>query len=98
MMKYRKEKDSLGYVNVPAERYWGPQTQRSLQNFKIGGHQMPDEVIRAFAILKKAAALTNRDLGVLDADKARSRLVRAAAFFRIAKARITSSEIGRAHV
>jgi len=70
MMKYRKEKDSLGYVNVPAERYWGPQTQRSLQNFKIGGHQMPDEVIRAFAILKKAAALTNRDLGVLDADKA----------------------------
>lgn len=69
-MKYRKEKDSLGYVDVPAEKYWGAQTQRSLQNFKIGGHRMPSEVIRAFAILKKAAAFTNRDLGVLDADKA----------------------------
>ncbi len=66
----RKEKDSLGYVEVPIDRYWGAQTQRSFQNFKIGGHKMPTEVIRAFAYLKKAAAMTNSELGVLEADKA----------------------------
>ena len=65
-MKFRKEKDSIGYIDVPADKYWAAQTQRSLENFKIGGHQMPKEVIRAFATLKKAAALTNQDLGVLD--------------------------------
>jgi fumarate hydratase class II len=69
-MQYRKEKDSIGYVDVPADKYWGAQTQRSSQNFKIGGHQMPIEIIRAFAILKKAAAFTNRDLGVLPTEKA----------------------------
>lgn len=71
-MEFRIEKDSLGEVQVPAEKYWAAQTQRSLQNFKIGGpgDKMPIEIIRAFAILKKAAALTNKDLGVLDADKA----------------------------
>ena len=67
----RKEKDSLGYVEVPVDKYWGAQTQRSFENFKIGGHRMPAEVIRGFAILKKAAALTNENLGVLDGDKAR---------------------------
>jgi len=67
--KFRKEKDSLGYVDVPADRYWAAQTQRSRENFKIGGHLMPKEVIRAFAYLKKAAALANRELGVLDARK-----------------------------
>ncbi len=72
-VKYRKEKDSLGFVNVPAEMYWGAQTQRSLQNFDIGGHRMPTEVIRAFAILKKAAAATNAELGVLP--KGKSRLI-----------------------
>ena len=71
-MEYRIEKDSLGEVQVPAKQYWAAQTQRSLQNFKIGGaaDKMPLEIIRAFAILKKAAAYTNQDLGVLAADKA----------------------------
>ena len=71
-MEYRIEKDSLGEVQVPANKYWAAQTQRSLQNFKIGGaaDKMPLEIIRAFAILKKAAAYTNQDLGVLAADKA----------------------------
>ena len=68
-MEYRKEKDSLGYVDVPADKYWGAQTQRSFQNFKIGGQKMPEEVIKAFAILKKAAAITNAELGVLPEDK-----------------------------
>jgi len=68
-MKYRKEKDSIGYVEVPAEKYWAAQTQRSYQNFKIGGQKMPEEIIRAFAILKKSAAYTNTDARVLSADK-----------------------------
>ena len=68
-MKYRKEKDSIGYVNVPADKYWGAQTQRSKQNFKIGGNIMPIEVIKAYAILKKAAAITNNKLGVLSRPK-----------------------------
>ena len=70
-MKFRKEKDSIGYVDVPADKYWAAQTQRSLENFKIGGQKMPVEVIRAFAILKKAAAMTNADLGVLSKPKAK---------------------------
>lgn len=69
-MGFRKEKDSIGYIDVPADKYWAAQTQRSLENFKIGGQEMPKEVIRAFAILKKAAAQTNAELGVLDQDKA----------------------------
>ena len=68
-MQYRTEKDSLGPVEVPAEAYWGAQTQRSKDNFKIGGQRMPVEVIRAFAILKKAAAQANLALGVLSEDK-----------------------------
>ena len=68
-MGFRKEKDSMGYVDVPAEKYWAAQTQRSKENFKIGGHQMPKEVIYAFAILKKAAAQANNELGVLADDK-----------------------------
>lgn len=71
-MNYRIEKDTMGEVKVPAEKYWGAQTQRSLENFTIGGHRMPIEVIKAFAILKKAAALTNAELGVLSQDKANS--------------------------
>lgn len=70
-MKYRKEKDSIGIVKVPAEKYWAAQTQRSKQNFKIGGQQMPMEVIQAFGILKKAAANTNAALGVLPKAKAK---------------------------
>ena len=70
-MKYRIEKDSIGNVKVPADKYWGAQTQRSKQNFKIGGDLMPLEVIRAYAILKKAAAQTNNKLGVLSGPKAK---------------------------
>jgi fumarate hydratase class II len=71
-MEYRIEKDTMGEVKVPADKYWGAQTQRSKDNFKIGGTPMtmPGEIIQAFAYLKKAAALTNLDLGVLAKDKA----------------------------
>lgn len=69
-MEYRIEHDTMGEVKVPAHVYWGAQTQRSIENFKIGGHRMPIEVIRAFAVLKKAAALANHELGVLAKDKA----------------------------
>lgn len=68
-MTTRQEFDSIGPVEVPIERYWGPQTQRSKQNFAIGGQQMPMEIVRAFAVLKKAAARTNAALGVLAQDK-----------------------------
>lgn len=69
MMKTRIEKDTMGTVEVPADRYWGAQTQRSKDNFRIGTGTMPIEIIRAFAILKKAAALANFDLGVLSPEK-----------------------------
>lgn len=69
MSGFRKEKDSMGYIDVPADKYWGAQTQRSSENFKIGGHRMPKEIIRAFAVLKMAAARANHDLGVLSAEK-----------------------------
>jgi len=72
-MKYRKEKDSIGHINVPIDKYWAAQTQRSSQNFKIGDQQMPIEIIQAFAILKKAAAQTNSQLKVLS--KAKSDLI-----------------------
>ncbi|MBX2814835.1 MAG: class II fumarate hydratase [Saprospiraceae bacterium] len=68
---FRREKDSIGYVNVPVEKYWAAQTQRSMENFRIGGQHMPNQVIDAFAILKKAAALTNAELGVLPKTKAK---------------------------
>jgi len=65
-MDYRIEKDTMGQVQVPAHRYWGAQTERSRTNFKIGPEaSMPAEIIRGFAILKKAAAYANTDLGVL---------------------------------
>ena len=69
-MSTRKEKDSIGYINVPADAYWAAQTQRSSQNFRIGGHKMPQQVINAFAILKKSAAHANAELGVLSLEKA----------------------------
>lgn len=68
-MNYRIEKDTMGPVDVPVEKYWGAQTQRSKNNFKIGGQLMPAEIINAFAILKKAAAQANHELGVLPKDK-----------------------------
>src|SRR5476651_2599904 len=69
-MKSRVESDSMGKTEVQADKYWGAQTQRSLENFKIGGEKFPREMIRAFGILKKAAALTNKELGLLDEKKA----------------------------
>jgi fumarate hydratase, class II len=69
-MKTRTEKDTMGTIEVPADKYWGAQTQRSIENFKIGDGRMPIEIIRAFAILKKAAALTNAESGVLAQEKA----------------------------
>jgi fumarate hydratase class II len=68
-MKTRKEKDSMGVVEVPAEKYWGAQTQRSLQNFKIG-QKMPTEIIRSLALLKKACANANFKLNKISKDKA----------------------------
>ncbi|HTN21262.1 MAG TPA: class II fumarate hydratase [Pelobium sp.] len=69
-MEYRIEHDTMGEVKVPAEKYWGAQTERSRNNFKIGPEaSMPVEIIHAFAYLKKAAAMANADLGVLSADK-----------------------------
>lgn len=62
----RTESDSLGPVDVPASRYWGAQTQRSIENFKIGGEKMPAPLIRALGVQKKASALSNIDLGALD--------------------------------
>ncbi|WP_106498118.1 class II fumarate hydratase [Lentibacillus sp. Marseille-P4043] len=69
-MDYRIEKDTLGEIQVPADKYWGAQTQRSKQNFPIGGEKMPQEVVRAFAILKKSAAKANSELGLMDKKKA----------------------------
>ena len=65
-MDYRTEHDSMGEVQVPVEKYWGAQTQRSFENFKIGTEKMSTEIVRAFAILKKAAAMANNRLGKLD--------------------------------
>lgn len=70
-MEYRIERDSIGEIQVPADKYWAAQTQRSLENFKIGNQKMPTEIIRAFAVLKKCAAMTNHELGVLSEQKMR---------------------------
>lgn len=66
MTEYRKETDSFGELQVPADKYWGAQTQRSLQNFKIGADKMPPPLVRALGIIKKSAAIVNKDLGVMD--------------------------------
>ena len=69
-MNYRIEKDTMGEVQVPADKYWGAQTERSRNNFKIGPEaSMPKEIIHAFGYLKKAAAQANHELGVLSAEK-----------------------------
>src|SRR5579864_9457664 len=70
-MEYRIEKDTMGEVKVPIDAYYGAQTQRSIENFRIAQdiNKMPKEIIRAFAYLKKAAALTNLDAGVLPKEK-----------------------------
>src|SRR5215208_4833498 len=71
MPEYRIEKDTMGEVKVPADAYYGAQTQRSIENFKIAQdiNKMPREIIRAFAYLKKAAAITNYEAGVLPKEK-----------------------------
>jgi fumarate hydratase class II len=70
-MDFRIEKDTMGEVKVPADAIFGAQTQRSIENFKIAQdiNRMPKEIIRAFAYLKKAAAITNFEAGVLPAEK-----------------------------
>ena len=67
-MGFRTESDSIGPIEVPSDKYYGAQTQRSLENFKIGGHQFPREFIRAYGIIKKAAATVNNANGKLDKD------------------------------
>ncbi|MGQ9798561.1 MAG: class II fumarate hydratase [Ignavibacterium sp.] len=69
-MNYRIEKDTMGEIQVPSDKYYGAQTARSLMNFKIGGDRFPREFIRALGILKKAAALANKELGTLPSEKA----------------------------
>ncbi len=76
-MKFRTETDSMGSIDVPAEKYYGAQTARSIINFKIGGEHFPREFIRAFGILKKACAIVNAELGLLTPEKAEL-IVRAA--------------------
>ncbi len=68
-MGYRIEKDTMGEVRVPDDKYWGAQTERSFENFKIGGEVMPREITHAFGILKKAAAIANKNLGKLSEEK-----------------------------
>jgi len=65
-MKFRKEKDSMGEIDVPEDKYFGAQTQRSLNNFKIGGETFQRDFIRAYGIVKKAAASVNNSKGLLD--------------------------------
>ncbi len=68
-METRIETDTMGNVAVPIDKYWGAQTQRSLENFKIGDQKMPSQIIRAFGVLKKACAMVNHDFGVLEENK-----------------------------
>src|SRR5215813_1960533 len=72
MAKTRTESDTFGPIEVPAEKYWGAQTQRSLQNFRIGGERMPLPLIRALGLVKRAAAEVNQSLGILDAKRTRA--------------------------
>ena len=72
MTTTRTERDTMGTIEVPADRYWGAQTQRSLEHFRIGDDRFPREIIRALGVLKKACALVNRELGLLPEDKAQA--------------------------
>lgn len=68
-MEFRVEKDTIGEIQVPADKFWGAQTQRSRENFPIGSERMPKEIVYAFALLKKSAAKANHDLGLMEKDK-----------------------------
>ena len=72
-MKTRIEHDTMGKIAVPEERKWGAQTQRSLENFRIGGQRQPGEIIQAFAYLKEACALANAAAGKLTEEQAKDR-------------------------
>jgi fumarate hydratase, class II len=72
MSEKRVESDSMGKIDVPSDRYWGAQTQRSIENFKIGGERFPREMIKALGTLKKASSLVNKELGLLDEKKAKA--------------------------
>ena len=69
MTMHRREKDSMGAIDVPADKLWGAQTQRSLEHFRISTEKMPVSLIRALALTKRAAAKVNQDLGLLVAEK-----------------------------
>lgn len=71
-MDYRIEKDTMGEVKVPADKFWGAQTQRGKENFKIGSEKMPQRVVKAFAILKRSTAIANERLGNLESEKAQA--------------------------
>ena len=66
MTEFRTEKDTMGTIEVPADKYWGAQTQRSLQNFRIGNDKMPRPMIYALGVVKRSAAVANNKLGLLD--------------------------------
>ena len=91
----RIEHDSMGQVEVPADRYWGAQTQRSLQNFRIGGERMPEPLIRALGIQKKAAVLANMALGELTHVSARQSSLRPRRSSRVNSATTFRSWCGR---
>jgi fumarate hydratase class II len=74
MVKTRLERDAFGPIEVPANRYWGAQTERSRRNFRVGEERMPRPIIRALGIIKRAAAEVNHSLGSLDARRAKARL------------------------
>ena len=69
MTEFRIEKDTMGEIKVPKDKFWGAQTQRSKENFKIGSEKMPKEVVNAFAILKRSTAIANERLGNLESEK-----------------------------
>lgn len=71
-MEYRVEKDTMGEVKVPKDRYWGAQTERSFENFKIGVEKMPPELIKAFSMLKRSVAKVNNSLKKLDDEKTKA--------------------------
>ena len=70
--KTRTESDAFGPLEIPADKLWGAQTERSLHNFRIGTERMPIEIVRALGLIKRAAAEVNRDLGSLDARRAKA--------------------------
>ena len=93
-MEYRIEKDTMGKVQVPAHVYWGAQTQRSIENFPIGGHRMPLPLIRALGLQKKAAAEVNAELGILKPELAKA-IVSAADEVAVARLDLDLDRLGR---